>query len=77
MRLCRTYLFFSLSNSVINHSINQYEICPFLITSQTPNGILIDVGMVRKGFGNVPLKDVTMERMRVEKFEESLCEDWG
>ena len=77
MRLCRTYLFFSLSNSVINHSINQYEICPFLITSQTPNGILIDVGMVRKGFGNVPLKDVTMERMRVEEFEESLCEDCG
>ena len=32
--------------------------------------------MVRKGFGNEPLKDVTMERMRVEEFEESLCEDW-
>ena len=27
--------------------------------------------MVRKGFGNEPLKDVTMERMRVEEFEES------
>ena len=77
MRLCRTYLFFNLSNSVINHSINQYEICPFLIASQTPNGLLIDVGMVRKDFGNVPLKDVTMERMRVEEFEESLCEDCG
>ena len=35
------------------------------------------MGMVRKGFGNVPLKDVTMERKRVEEFEESLCEDWG
>ena len=33
------------------------------------------MGTVRKGFGNVPLKDVTMERVRVEEFEESLCED--
>ena len=33
--------------------------------------------MVRKGFGNVPLKDVTMERVRVEEFEESLYENWG
>ena len=35
------------------------------------------MGMVRKGFGNVPFKDVTMERMRVEEFEESLYEDLG
>ena len=35
------------------------------------------MGMVRKGFGNVPLKDLIMERKRVEKFEESLCEDCG
>ena len=28
--------------------------------------------MVRKGFGNEPLKGLTMERMRVEEFEESL-----
>ena len=27
---------------------------------------------VRKGFGNEPLKDFTMERKRVEEFEESL-----
>ena len=33
--------------------------------------------MVRKCFGNEPLKDVTMERMRVEEFEKSLCEDCG
>ena len=33
--------------------------------------------MVRKGFDNVPLKDVTMERKRVEEFEESICEDCG
>ena len=30
--------------------------------------------MVSKGFGNVPLKDLTMKRKRVEEFEESLCE---
>ena len=77
MRLRRTYFFFSLPDSAINHSINQYEIGPFLTASQAPNGILTDVGMVRKSFGNVPLKDVTMERKRVEGFEESLCEDCG
>ena len=61
---------------LLDHSIYQYEIDP-LTTSQTPNGLLIDMGMVRKGFGNVPLKDLTMERKRVEEFEESLCEDYG
>ena len=75
--LRRTFVFFSLSDSAINHSINQYEIGSFLTTFQAPNGILTDVGMVRKGFGNVHLKDVTMERVRVEEFEEFLCEDWG
>ena len=33
--------------------------------------------MVRKGFGNKPLKNLTIERKRVEEFEESLNEDWG
>ena len=33
--------------------------------------------MVRKDFGNKPLKDLTMERKRVEEFEEFLNEDWG
>ena len=64
-------------DSVINHSINQYEIGLFVIASQEPNGLLTDVGMVRKGFGNEPLKDVTMKRVRVEEFEKSLCEDCG
>ena len=63
--------------SLLDHSIYQYEIGPFLTTSQTPNGLLTDMGMVRKGFGNVPLKDMMMERKRVEEFEESLCEDCG
>ena len=63
--------------SLLDHSIYQYEIGPFLTTSQTLNGLFTDIGMVRKGFGNVSLKDLTMERKRVEEFEESLCEDCG
>ena len=58
--------------SLLDHSIYQYEIDFFLTTSQTPNGLLTDTGMVRKSFGNVPLKDLTMERKRVEEFEEFL-----
>ena len=53
------------------------KLVPSELLSKAPNGLLIDVGMVRKGFGNKPLKDVTMERKRVEEFEESLCEDCG
>ena len=62
---------------LLNHSINQYEIGPFLTASQTPHGLLIDMGMVWKGFGNVPLKDSSMERKKIEEFEESLSEDCG
>ena len=43
---------------LLDHSINQYEIGPFLTASQTPNGLLTDMGVVRKSFGNVPLKDL-------------------
>ena len=75
--LRRTYFFFNLPDSAIAHSINQYEIGPFLTASQAPNDLLTNVGMVRKCFGNISLKDVTMERVRVEEFEESLCEDCG
>ena len=75
--LRQTYFFFNLPDSAIAHSINQYEIGHFLTASQAPNDLLTYVGMVRKGFGNVPLKDVTMERMKVEEFKESLCEDCG
>ena len=57
---------------LLDHSICQYEIGHFLTTFQTPNGLLTDMSMVRKGFGNVPVKDLTMERKRVEEFEEPL-----
>ena len=63
--------------SLLDRSIYQYEIGPFLTTFQIPNGLLTDMGMVRKGFGNVPLKDLTLKRKRVEEFEESLYEDCG
>ena len=63
--------------SLLDHSINQYKIGLFLTASQTPHDLLTDMGMVRKGFGNVPLKNLTMEWKRVEEFEESLCEDCG
>ena len=62
---------------LLDYSINQYEIGPFLTASQTPNGLLTDMGMVRKGFSNVLLKDLTMERKKVKESEESLCEDCG
>ena len=35
------------------------------------------MGMVGKVLANEPLNDVTMERVRVEEFEESLCKDCG
>ena len=35
------------------------------------------MGMVRKFLANEPLKDVTMERVRVKEFEKSLCKDCG
>ena len=33
------------------------------------NSLLIDMGMVSKVFGNVSLKDLTMERKRVKEFK--------
>ena len=62
---------------LLDHSIYQYEIGTFLTTSQTPNGFLTDMEMVRKGIGHVPLKDLTMKRKRVEEFKKSLYEDCG
>ena len=61
---------------LLDHSINQYEIGHSLTASQIPNDLLTDMSMVRKVFGNVPFKYLTMERKRIEEFEESLCEDY-
>ena len=60
---------------LLDYSIKQCEIGSFLIASKAPNSPLIEMDMVRKGFGNKPLKDLTMERKKFEEFEESLNED--
>ena len=39
---------------------------------RTTNNPFIVMDMVRKDFGKRPLKGLTMERKRVEEFEESL-----
>ena len=39
---------------------------------KAPNSHLTEMDMVRKGFGNKPLKGLTMERKREEEFEKSL-----
>jgi len=49
---------------LLDHSINQYEIGPFLTASQSTKWPSHIYGYGEKGFGNVPLKDVTIERKR-------------
>ena len=44
---------------------------------KAPKSFLTDMGKVRKDLVKESLKDVTMERVRVEKLEESLCKDCG
>ena len=39
---------------------------------KSPNSLLTEMDIVRKGFGNKTFKDFTMERKRVEEFKESL-----
>ena len=53
------------------------KLAPSLLLPKALNNLLTDMGMVRKRFGNVPLKDLKMERKKVEEFEESLYEDCG
>ena len=47
------------------------KLVPSYLLPKVPNSPLIEMDMVRKGFGNEPLKDLTMERKRVKEFEES------
>ena len=58
---------------LLNHSINQYEIGSFLTASQNTKQLSHSNG---NGEENVlvkmPLKDLTMERKRVDEFEETL-----
>ena len=48
------------------------KLVPSKLLPKAPNSPLTEMDIVRKGFGNEPLKDLTMERKRVEEFEESL-----
>ena len=45
---------------------------PSYLLPKVPNSPLTEMDMVRKGFGNEPLKDLIMDRKRVKEFEESL-----
>ena len=56
---------------LLDHNINQCEIGSFLTAPKAPNNPLTGMDMVRKVFGNEPLKGLIMERKRVEEFEES------
>ena len=40
--------------------------------SKHQTALLQKLDMVRKGFGNEPLKDLTMERKKVKEFDEFL-----
>ena len=53
------------------------KLVPSKLLPKAPNSPLTEMDMVRKSFGNKPLNDLTIERKRVEEFEESLNEDWG
>ena len=48
------------------------KLVPSQLLLKAPNSLLTEMDMVRKDFGKEPLKDLTMERKRVEEFEESL-----
>ena len=61
---------------LLDHSIYQYEIDSFLTAFQSIKQSSHKYGYGEKVFGKVPLKDLTMERKRVEEFEESLSEDF-
>ena len=76
-RLRRTFVFFSLPDSAITHSINQYEwSLPNCFPKHQKAFSQIWVWW-EKDLANEPLKAVIMERVRVEEFEESLCKDCG
>ena len=48
------------------------KLVPSKLLPKAPNNPLTEMDIVKKSFGNEPLKDFTMERKRVEEFKESL-----
>ena len=76
-KLRRIFIFFSLPNSAIAHSINQYQLVPsYLLPKHQITSSQIWAWW-EKVLANLPLKDLTMERVRVEEFGESKDEDCG
>ena len=53
------------------------KLVPSYLLPNVPNSPLTEMDMVRKGFGNEPLKDLIMDRKIVKEFEESLGKDYG
>ena len=48
------------------------KLVPSYLLPNVPNSPLTEMDMVRKGFGNEPLKGLIMETKRLEEFEEFL-----
>ena len=48
------------------------KLVPSSLLPKAPNNPLTKMDMVRKSFGNKPLKDLTMERKRVENLKSLL-----
>ena len=70
-------VFSSLLDPAITYYINQNELVPFkLLPKHQKPSHKYGYGEIRI-LANVPLKDVSMERMRVEEFGESKDEDCG
>ena len=76
-RVTLNLVFFSLSDPTIAYCINQNELVPSELLPKhqiTSSQIWV---LWNKDLANVPLKDVSMERVRVKEFEESKDEDYG
>ena len=68
-------IFSSLPNPAIAHCINQNELVSSELLPKYQN-IFSQIWVYwNKDLANVPLKDISMEKVRVEKFRESNDED--
>ena len=70
-------VFSSLPNPAIAHCINQNELVPSELLPKYQNTFSHIWVWWDKDLTNVPLKNVSMERVRVEEFGESNDEDCG
>ena len=70
-------IFFGLPDPAIAHYISQNELVPSELLSKHQNTFLLIWVWWGKDLANVPLKDISMERVRVEEFGESNDENCG